>query len=151
MAPAGGAQAFTILAREYQMTTSILIADDHGLVRAGLRSLLEREADFQVVGEADNGYAALGLVSKLHPDLLLVDIGMPGPGGPELVASLRSREPATHVLIVSMHEDLGLVRQVMAAGASGYLTKRVAEAELIRAIRVIMCGGTYLTPSLRLA
>ncbi len=131
------------------MTIEIVIAEDHGLVRAGLRMLLGCDPNFRVVGEADNGYAALKLVEQLSPHVLLTDIGMPGLSGIELAAKLRSQGSPTRVLIVSVFEDQERVNQAIAAGAAGYLPKRAMETELSRAIHVVFCGGTYLPTCLR--
>lgn len=125
------------------MTTNIVIADDHGLVRAGLRMLLNGEPDFCVVGEAEDGQSALRIVGELEPDVLIADVSMPPPTGIELAALLRSRESATRVLIVTMHEDHALAMEAKQAGAAGYLTKRSLEAELSAAVRAVAPGGSY--------
>ncbi len=126
------------------MAVSILIADDHGLLRAGLRSLLNAEPDLEVIGEAADGDAALSLAEELRPDVLLADISMPGPNGIQVARALKRTAPETRVLIVSMHEDRGLMREAVLAGATGYIPKRAVEAELIKAIRTVANGGTYL-------
>jgi DNA-binding NarL/FixJ family response regulator len=131
------------------LTVNILIADDHGLLRAGLRSLLNAESDLRVVGEAPDGNTALTLVHQLEPDVLLADISMPGASGIEVARTLRQQMSDTRVLIVSMHEDEGIVREAMAAGAVGYLPKRAAETELISAIRTIVKGSTYVPAALQ--
>ncbi len=114
-----------------------------------MRLLLGCDPDLRVVGEADNGYAALKLVEQLSPHVLLADIGMPGLSGIELAEKLRSRGSATRVLIVSVFEDRERVTQAIAAGAAGYLPKRAMEDELSRAVHVVFCGGTYLPTCLR--
>ncbi len=126
------------------MPITIVIADDHGLVRAGLRNLLNAEAGFHVIGEAADGDSALGLAGKLQPDILLADLSMPGADGIEIARALRAQASATRVMLVTMHEDDGLVREASAAGARGYISKRAAEAELIRAVRVVASGGEWL-------
>ncbi len=128
------------------MVTRIVIADDHGLVRSGLRMLVNSEPDLRVVGEAEDGHCALRLAEELGPEILLADISMPGPSGIELAAELRSRVPATRVLIVSMHEDQCLVKNAVLAGAAGYVTKRALEGELIKAIHIVAKGGAYFAP-----
>ncbi len=126
------------------MAVSILIADDHGLLRAGLRSLLNAGPDLEVIGEAADGDAALSLAEQLRPDVVLADISMPGPNGIQVARRLKRTAPDTRVLIVSMHEDRGLMREAVLAGATGYIPKRAVEAELIKAIRTVANGGTYL-------
>ena len=131
------------------MVTNVLIADDHGLVRAGLRALLTAEPDLRVVGEAADGRQAVTMAQRLHPDVLLADISMPGASGIEVAKELRHTSPAIRVLIVTMHEDTELLREAMAAGASGYIIKRALESELITAVRLVAQGGSYVHPSLR--
>jgi two-component system, NarL family, response regulator NreC len=130
------------------LTFSIIIADDHGLLRAGLRALLNSEPDMQVIGEAADGDAALSLAEKLHPDVLLADISMPGASGIEIARVMPSISPGTRVLIISMHEDQGLVGEAMAVGAAGYLIKRAAGEELIDAVRTVARGDVYLSADL---
>jgi two-component system, NarL family, response regulator NreC len=130
------------------LSISIIIADDHGLLRAGLASLLNSEPDMQVVGEAPDGDTALRLTKELHPDVLLADISMPGASGIELAGLLRTIASATRVLIVTMYEDYGLFREAIAAGAAGYLIKRAAQTELIEAVRTVAGGDTYLPPAM---
>jgi DNA-binding NarL/FixJ family response regulator len=130
------------------LMVNIIIADDHGLLRAGLRALLVAEPDMYVVGEAADGQTALLLVEELRPDVLLADISMPGPDGIEVARSVQRDTPGTRVLIVSMHEDPGLVLEAIAAGAAGYLSKRSAEAELINAVRTVVGGNLFLPPTL---
>jgi DNA-binding NarL/FixJ family response regulator len=124
----------------------VLLCDDHNLVRAGLRSLLEREPDVEVVGEASRGEEALGLVASLQPDIALVDIGMPGVNGFQLTAMLSQQFPEVRVLIVSVHRSAAYVRQAMADGAKGYLLKDAGAADLRDAIRVVARGETYVSP-----
>ena len=97
------------------MTINILIADDHGLLRAGLRSLLSREPDIYVVGEASNGDDTLDLASQLQPDVVIADISMPGPSGIEVADRLKHSQPGTKVVILTMHEDGGLLQEAMRA------------------------------------
>ena len=137
------------------MALRILIADDHGLVRAGLRSLLNSEPDLDVVGEASTGDETLRLATELGPDLVLLDISMPGantPGatgnGIQTAARLREVAPATRVLILTMHEDKGLLREAVRAGASGYILKRAVEADLLTAIHSVSRGDLYIHPSM---
>lgn len=126
----------------------ILIADDHGVVRAGLRALLNAERDMQVVGEATDGREAISLAHELHPDVVLLDISMPGPGGTEITQRLRADQPATRVLILTVHEDEMLLRRIVQAGAAGYITKRAIEPELTNAIRAVWRGDMYVHPTM---
>jgi two-component system, NarL family, response regulator NreC len=132
------------------MSLRILIADDHGVMRAGLRALLNAEADLEVVGEAATSDDALRLVTQLCPDIVLMDISMPGPAGNGIEVTRRMREiaPAARVLILTMHEDKGLLREAVKAGASGYILKRAAEAELKGAIDTVAGGDLYIHPSM---
>ncbi len=132
-----------------RISTTILIADDHSVLRAGLRSLLNAEPDFQVVGEAADGSQAVILAVQLQPDIVVTDINMPGANGIEVTQELREQLPRTRVLILSMHEDSSLVRRALEAGASGYIGKRAAEAELIQAIRAVANGATYVQPEMQ--
>lgn len=130
------------------MTTNVVIADDHSLVRAGLRSLLEAEPDLEVVGEAGDGSCAIRITLETQPDVLVTDISMPGPNGIAVVRQIRERLPDTRVLLLSMHEDAALVREAREAGAAGYVTKRAGLADLVRAVRTVAAGGTYFDPAL---
>jgi len=130
------------------MGVRILIADDHGLVRAGLRALLNDEADLEVVGEAADGEEALQRASQLKPDLVLMDISMPGTGGIEAARRIRSEAPAARILMMTVHEDEGLLQESIRAGASGYIVKRALESELIDAIRAVCQGHLYVHPTM---
>ncbi len=130
------------------MPLRILIADDHGLLRAGLRSLLSAEPDMQVVGEAGDGNAALQEAARLRPDVLLLDINMPDPGGIEVTRRLRQIAPETRILILTAFEDESLLRQAIQYGASGYIVKRAIEAELVAAVRTVACGELYVHPTM---
>ncbi len=127
------------------MPIRILIADDHGLLRAGIRALLNSEPNMELVGEAQNGDEALRLTTELRPDILLLDINMPGPNGIEVTRRVKSLL-TTRVLILTMHEDAGLLRAAMQAGASGYIIKRAVESELLNAIHVVSEGNLYVHP-----
>jgi two-component system, NarL family, response regulator NreC len=130
------------------MPISVLIADDHGVLRAGLRVLLDREPDMQVVGEAADGEEALRLTDTLQPDVVLMDVSMPGESGVEVTRRLKASWPRTQVLILTVHEDSSLVHEAIRAGASGYIVKRAAESELVDAIRAVARGQTYLHPTM---
>ncbi len=132
------------------MSLRILIADDHGVMRAGLRALLKTEPDLEVVGEAATSDEALRFVANLCPEIVLMDISMPGAAGNGIEATRQLREiaPNTRVLILTMHEDKGLLREAIRAGASGYILKRAAEAELRNAIDAVAHGDLYIHPSM---
>ena len=124
----------------------IVLADDHHLVRQGLRALLERAEDVTVLGEAADGAEALAQVERLHPDVLVIDIAMPHLNGLEAVARLRTLGGSTRALILSMYTDESLVRQALRNGAKGYLLKRAVAEELLLAVRAVARGDTYLSP-----
>ncbi|MBL9103058.1 MAG: response regulator transcription factor [Myxococcales bacterium] len=126
----------------------VLVADDHVVVRAGLRSLLEADPDVCVVGEAEDGDAAVAAAAELQPDVVVMDVSMPGAGGAEATRRIRARWPAIRVVVLTAHEELAYLRQLLAAGASGYLLKRTAADELLRAVRRVALGETYLDPTL---
>jgi DNA-binding NarL/FixJ family response regulator len=128
------------------MSIRILIADDHGLMRAGLRAVLEDELSIEVVGEASNGEETLYLASQLAPDIVLLDIGMPGADGIEITRRLRKITPQTQVLILTVYEEESLLREALKAGASGYLIKRAVEEDLISAIQAVSRGDMYIHP-----
>jgi DNA-binding NarL/FixJ family response regulator len=123
-----------------------LLADDHTLVRAGLRALLRDIAGVTIVAEADNGRHAVRLASELTPDLAIMDISMKELNGIEAAAQMKAQSPATRVLILSMHTTEEFVRRALKAGAAGYLVKDSAPLELTMAIEAVMRGETYLSP-----
>lgn len=126
------------------MTTRILLADDHRLFRAGLRPLLAAQPDLAVVGEADDGLAALSLARELQPDVAVLDITMPGLNGLEVTRHLAREAPAVRVIILSMHSDRRYVLEALRAGTRGYLLKDSGFDELLVAIRVVRDGGVHL-------
>jgi len=130
------------------MPVSILIADDHGVMRAGLRAVLEDEPDMQIVGEAVNGEEALHQAGGLKPDIVLMDIGMPGMGGIEATKRMKQMYPEIKVLVLTVYEDESLVREAIKAGAAGFIIKRAAEQELIMAIQAVMRGDMYIHPAM---
>jgi two-component system response regulator NreC len=130
------------------MSIRILIADDHGVLRAGLRSLLNAEPDLEVVGEVGDGEEALRLTRALQPDIVLMDVSMPGCGGIEATRQLKEIAPGVRVLILTVHEDTSLLQQAIQEGASGYILKRAAESELVNAIRAVYRGDLYIHPAL---
>lgn len=125
----------------------VLLADDHTLVRAGLRGLLEGIAGVEVVGEAEDGHEALRLAGQLRPDIALLDIGMPGLNGLDAAAQLHREHPRMRVLILSMHSAEEYVLRALRAGCAGYLLKRSAVSELEVAVRAVARGETYLSPT----
>ncbi len=125
----------------------ILLADDHAVLRAGLRALLAAQADLEVVGEASDGAEAVRLAQTLRPDVIVMDIGMPGVGGIDATARIKRELPVAKVLILSMHDDRGYLRQVLRAGASGYVLKQAADTELLAAIRAAARGEVFLDPA----
>ena len=124
----------------------IVLADDHAVVREGMKTLISGQSDMEVVGEAADGPSTLTLVEELDPDIVVVDVSMPGLNGAEVTTRLREVRPDRKVLALTVHEDRGYLRLLMGAGASGYVLKRAAADELIRAIRTVADGGTYLDP-----
>jgi len=126
----------------------ILLADDHNVVRAGLRALIDGQADMEVVAEAADGEAACRLAVELEPDVAVLDVSMPLLGGALATERIVRDRPGTRVLALTVHEDRGYLQQLLRAGASGYVLKRAAADDLIHAIRTVARGGTYLDPSL---
>jgi DNA-binding NarL/FixJ family response regulator len=130
------------------MTTKILIADDHKILREGLCSLLEEQSEFQVVGEAENGRDAVYLATKLEPDVVVIDIAMPDLNGIEAARRIKKASPGVKLLALSAHSEGNYVKGMIQNGASGYLLKDCASEELIKAIEVIVRGHIYLSPSI---
>lgn len=128
--------------------TKVLIADDHTLVRTGLRALLLSEPTLQLVGEATGGYEAIKMVADLRPDVLVLDLSMPDLDGIAVTRQLKPSYPDLKILILTLHEDEALLREAIKSGASGYILKRAAEAELISAIQIVMRGDMYVDPSM---
>ena len=124
----------------------ILLADDHTIIRSGLRLLLGQQPDFAVVAEASDGREAVELVSKHHPEIAILDIGMPQLNGIEATQQIVSSEPRTQVVILSMHSDEGYVLRALKAGARAYILKNSAEADLIRAVRTVADGKSFFSP-----
>ena len=128
--------------------TRILVADDHHLVLAGIKTLLGDDPSVKIIGEAMDGQSALRLASELKPDVIVLDLSMPGMNGVRVAQSLRAQVPRCHILILSVHEDRAYLRQLLETGVSGYVLKRSAPEELISAIRAIAAGGIYLDPAI---
>ncbi|MCS7252197.1 MAG: response regulator transcription factor [Thermoflexus sp.] len=125
----------------------ILIADDHPVLRRGLKALIEEEQDMEVIGEAGNGLEAVQLAERLQPDVVIMDISMPELDGLEATRRIRERSPFTYVLILTVHAHERYLFPVLKAGASGYVRKTAADEELIEAIRVVARGDVFLYPS----
>lgn len=127
--------------------TRILLADDHSVLRSGLKMLLNAQDDMVVVAEATNGTEALAAVREHAPDLLILDITMPKTDGLQVLSQVKRAHPNLRVLVLTMHEEEGYLRRALEAGAAGYCPKSAADVELISAIRVVMCGNVYIHPS----
>lgn len=130
------------------MSIKVLVADDHKVVREGLRTLIEKQPGMEVIAEAENGRMALKLIKKLSPDIALMDIAMPDLNGIEATRQIVAEAPGTKVIALSMHSDRQFVTRMMSAGASGYLLKDCAFEEVARAIRSVMARQTYLSPEI---
>jgi two-component system response regulator NreC len=128
--------------------TRVLVVDDHAVVRSGIRSLLAAEADFDVVGEAANAREAIFEARALKPDVIVLDVVMPGESGIEVLPKLKKEAPDTKVLVLSMQDDPRYVREAFAQGANGYVLKEAADAEVVGAVREIAAGGDYVHPAL---
>lgn len=126
----------------------VMLADDHALVRAGIRALLQGLGDVEVVGEAGDGREALHLLETQHPDVLLLDLMMPGLGGLEALARVRREFPQVRVLVLSMHANEEYVLRALRDGAAGYLLKGATRPELEMAVRAVARGETYLSPAM---
>jgi DNA-binding NarL/FixJ family response regulator len=126
----------------------VLLAEDHTIVRKGLRSLLDSENGIRVVGEAADGREAIDQVGRLRPDVVVMDIGMPGLNGLESTRQIKKHYPDVQVLILTVHTGDEYVFQILRAGASGYVVKQAAPKELISAIRAVGCGEAFLSPSI---
>ena len=130
------------------MSIRILLADDHGVVRKGLRFLLERQIEMEVVGEASDGREAVRLAEELKPDIAIMDIAMPLLNGIEATAQIVKKEPRTSVIILSMHSDEDYLLSALNAGAKGYLLKDSAEVDVVRAIQAVANGTPFFSPEI---
>ena len=129
------------------VSINVLLADDHGVVRAGLRLLLQQQEGVHVVGEADDVPSALRLVESRRPDVLVLDLNMPGPSSIDAIPEIRERWPGTHVVVLTMQDDPSFARAALQAGADGYVLKESAESDLVHAVHTVAQGGTYLNPA----
>jgi two-component system response regulator NreC len=127
---------------------SAVVVDDHAVVRSGIKLLLDREKDIEVVGEAGNAKDAVFRARALKPDVILLDVVMPGESGIEVLPKLLKESPDTKVLVLSMQDDPRYVREAFAAGAAGYVLKEAADEEVVSAVREIAAGGRYVHPTL---
>ncbi|GAB4471775.1 MAG: response regulator transcription factor [Anaerolineales bacterium] len=130
------------------MRIKVLLADDHTILRDGIRSLIEDEPDMEVVGEAEDGITVIKLAETLQPDVILMDIAMPLLNGLEATRQIRKNNPRAKILILTMHENEEYIRQVLAAGAMGYILKDAAARELLGAIRAVNKGEVVLSPAI---
>jgi len=128
------------------MSIKVLLADDHGIIRQGLRSLLEKELDVQVVGEAEDGRMALEMARELVPDVIIMDITMPNLNGVEATKRIVSEQPNIKVIALSIHSNRRFVADMLKAGASAYILKECLSDELVQAINTVVGGGNYLSP-----
>ena len=128
------------------MSIRLLLADDHRLMRQGLKSLIQAEAGMEIVGEADNGTEVVALATKLRPHIVIMDIAMPDLNGIEATRQIINANPQTKVIALSGHDSTQFVREMLSAGASAYLLKKRAYEELIQAIREVMNGNKFLSP-----
>lgn len=126
----------------------VIIADDHPLVRSGLKALLEREGEFKVVAEAADGYEAIQLAMENKPDLILLDVGMPRVTGTDAAEHLSQKLPKMHIIMLSMHSDEAYVLRALKAGARGYLLKASPEADVLAAARAVASGQAYFSPAI---
>ena len=127
---------------------TIMLVDDHAVVRMGFKLLLEGASEISVIGEADSGEEAVKTFQELNPDVVVMDISMPGIGGLEAIDRILAKEPGQKILVLSGHEDVMHARRVLKAGATGYLTKRSAAEALIEAVKTVNKGRTYLEPQI---
>jgi DNA-binding NarL/FixJ family response regulator len=130
------------------MSVKIILADDHRIMREGLRALLEREAGIEVIAEAENGRTTVELSRELNPDVVVIDIGMPDLNGIDATRQIVSESPTVKVIALSMHSDRKFVREMLSAGASGYLLKDSAFEELGAALATVINNQTYLSPKI---
>jgi two-component system response regulator NreC len=128
--------------------TSVILADDHNVIRTGLRSMLEAEADLRVIGEAADSAAAAKLTRDRRPDVLVLDLQMPGADPARDIQGLRESAPATAIVVLTMQRDPRKARDLLRAGAAGYVLKQAADRKLVEAIRIAAGGGSYIDPEL---
>lgn len=135
-------------ATQLQHVIRVVLADDHAVVREGLKALVNAQADMRVVGEAADGEAAWRMACDVAPDVLVMDLSMPLLSGADATERIRQECPEVRVLALTVHEERVYLTQLLRAGASGYVLKRAAAAELVRAVRAVAAGGTYIDPTI---
>jgi DNA-binding NarL/FixJ family response regulator len=133
---------------EVQQSLRLLLVDDHPVLRAGLRTFLSAQSDFDIIAEVESGERAIPLARDVRPDLVLLDVTLPGMSGAQTARHLKLEAPLVKVLAVSVHDELAIVRHMLDAGADGYVLKRSACDELVHAVRQVAAGVTYLDPTL---
>jgi DNA-binding NarL/FixJ family response regulator len=127
-------------------TVRVLLIDDHRILRQGLRALLEREPDFEVIGEAEDGRSGVEMAKDSHPDIILMDISMPALNGIDAARQILAHSPQSRIIALTAHSDRNLVREILKAGAVGYVVKDSAVEELTSAVRTVLAGRVYLSP-----
>lgn len=126
----------------------VALCDDHGIVRSGLRRIIDAEADLEVVGEAANIAEAVILADRERPDVFVMDLGLPDGSGITATAEVRKASPVTRVLVLTVHDDIAYLRRAFEAGADGYMVKEAADVELVQAVRQVASGSQYVHPTL---
>lgn len=130
------------------MSFKLLIVDDHPVFRAGLKTILMAESDFTIIGEAQSGIEAIEKLETITPDIIVMDISMPGKDGIETTREIKKEKPITKILLLTMHSDEAFLKEGLAAGAQGYVLKRAVDTELVTAIRMVLNGEHYIYPTL---
>ena len=126
----------------------VALCDDHAVVRSGLRRILDAESDLEVVGEAGTAAAAVEIAAREHPDVFVMDVGLPDASGIVATARVREASPGTRVLVLTVHDDVAYLRRAFDAGADGYLVKDAADVDLVHAVRTVAAGRQYVHPTL---
>ncbi len=129
-------------------TIRVILVEDHPVLRAGVAMLLRAEGDLEMVGEAADGQAGVKLAEELQPDVVIMDVSLPQLGGADATKQIKAARPSQQILALSAHEDAAFARMLLDAGAAGYALKRSACDELVRAVRIVAAGGTYVDPSI---
>lgn len=130
------------------MKTRIMLVDDHPVFRSGLKHILSTEMDYHVIAEADDGEAAIELAAEVDPDIIVMDISMPGLDGIEVTREIKRKQPGIQILMLTMYSDEAFLKESLNAGASGYVLKRAVDTELVHAVKLVMNGEHYIYPTL---